>query len=71
MAPNENLLSELSVLGRGEQDTRNSEQAAPNSDEVDMRQLEPKMGKYGVLVGAGIIQLPIWGTLVLPHPFGL
>lgn len=69
MTPNETPLGELTAVGRGERDARNSERGAANADQAETRHLEPKMAKHGVLVGAGIIQLPIWGTLVLPHPF--
>lgn len=68
MVSNEHPLGELSALGRCQQDTSHSEQATANLDRADMRQLEPRMAKCGVLVGAGIIQLPIWGMSAPPHP---
>lgn len=37
--------------------------SAPDVEQTRARQLESKRTKISVLVGSGIIQLPIWGTL--------
>lgn len=37
--------------------------SVPNAEQTRTRQLEPKRTKISVLIGSGIIQLPIWGML--------
>lgn len=37
--------------------------SAPDAEQTRSRQLESKRTKLSVLIGSGIIQLPIWGKL--------
>ncbi|KAJ5304549.1 uncharacterized protein N7443_004209 [Penicillium atrosanguineum] len=45
----------------GGRDTREVEQMVMDEEQADMRQLESKRTKLFVLIGSGILQLPIWG----------
>jgi hypothetical protein len=37
--------------------------------DAEQRQIESSRTKLGVLIGSGILQLPIWGTFTCKFPF--
>lgn len=46
----------------GERDAFDVEQSVADAGQIDSRQIESKRTKLCVLIGSGILQLPIWGT---------
>lgn len=55
-------LPESGYSAGSERGTSDVEQRAVDAEQADLRQLESKRTKLCVLVGSGILQLPIWGT---------
>ena len=47
----------------GEQEPQDVEQDASSPDQANSSLQESKKTRISVLVGSGILQLPIWGTL--------
>ena len=55
-------LPELRTSASGERDASDVEQNVVDAEQTDSGQIESKRTKLCVLIGSGIIQLPIWGT---------
>jgi hypothetical protein len=55
-------LPEFGYSAGSERDAADVEQRAVDAEQADLRQLESKRTKLCVLIGSGILQLPIWGT---------
>lgn len=56
-------LSESQTAGIHEVDSSEAEQRAADPEQTDPRQVESNRTKLSVLIGSGIIQVPIWGKL--------
>jgi hypothetical protein len=55
-------LPESRTSASGERDAFDVEQSVVDAEQTDSRQMESKRTKLCVLIGSGILQLPIWGT---------
>lgn len=58
---NQIRLSESQTTGLHEADSSEAEQRAADPEQTDPRQVESNRTKLSVLIGSGIIQVPIWG----------
>lgn len=59
---NQIRLQESRASAIHELDSSDAEQRTMDLEQIDSRQEESNRKKLSVLVGSGIIQLPIWGT---------
>lgn len=55
-------LSVSRISASGERGASDIEQRSVDAEHTDSRQMEPKRTKLCVLIGSGMLQLPIWGT---------
>lgn len=55
-------LSVSQISASGERGASDIEQRSVDAEHTDSRQMEPKRTKLCVLIGSGMLQLPIWGT---------
>lgn len=55
-------LSVSRMSASGERGASDIEQRSVDAEYTDSRQMEPKRTKLWVLIGSGMLQLPIWGT---------
>ena len=58
-------LQESRPVENAQQRPNDMEQAATNLESAELRQQELKRIRLAVLLGSAILQLPIWGILVL------
>lgn len=55
-------LQESQATTNGNQDGSDVEQTVFDAEQAGSRQIESQRTKLFVLIGSGILQLPIWGT---------
>lgn len=65
-------LEELPAPASHAQDSSDIERRVMHTEPTDSSQVESNKTKISVLIGSGILQLPIWGTLLkiwINHPY--
>lgn len=59
-------LRQTAPSGLGELEVQNEESGSIGHEQADPRRNSPKTKKTCVLIGSGLIQLPIWGMRLQP-----